>query len=195
MGGNMQKGKQNGADGKKGENQQLIEVKEKDLKQNANLGQARWFFNTQYLNWELYNLLSEEKKKETVFWTIFPLEISNEIERAYINKFPYEKLGKMIFFDFLQQKHVILCNKDNSLAIILHFSKVNSSSVIGFPSNQSNIKKFLSPIECINSPFISYADMHLIPFDLAMFDTFSVKIIFFLPSFLDITSGFRSFKA
>ena len=134
MGGNMQKGKQNGADGKKGENQQLIEVKEKDLKQNANLGQARWFFNTQYLNWELYNLLSEEKKKETVFWTIFPLEISNEIERAYINKFPYEKLGKMIFFDFLQQKHVILCNKDNSLT---HLGIVKRA----IPDNEYIIKK------------------------------------------------------
>ena len=134
MGSNNPKGRQNGPDGKKGENQQLIEVKEKDLKQNANLGQARWFFNTQYLNWELYNLLSEEKKKETVFWTIFPLEISNEIERAYINKFPYEKLDKMIFFDFLQQKHVILCNKDNSLT---HLGIVKRE----IPDNEYNIKK------------------------------------------------------
>ena len=133
MGSNNQKGRQNG-DGRKGENQQLIEVKEKDLKQNANLGQARWFFNTQYLNWELYNLLSEEQIKETVFWTIFPLEISNEIERAYINKFPYEKLDKMIFFDFLQQKHVILCNKDNSLT---HLGIVKRA----IPDNKHIIKK------------------------------------------------------
>ena len=114
MGTNVPKGK-NGQDGKKGENQQLIDVKEKDLKQSANLGTPRWFYNTQYLNWELYNSISEEEEKKKVFWTIFPLEISNEIERAYINKFPYEKLDKMIFFDFLQQKHVLLCNKDNSL--------------------------------------------------------------------------------
>ena len=134
MGGNMQKGKQNSSDGKKGENQQLIEVKEKDLKQTANLGQARWFYNTQYLNWELYNALPKKKMEETVFWTIFPLEISNEIERAYINKFPYEKLDKMIFFDFLQQKHVLLTNKDNSLT---HLGIVKRD----IPDNKSIIKK------------------------------------------------------
>ena len=57
----------------------------------ANLGSARWFYNTQYTNWDLYKNLSEEEKRKKIFWIIFPLEISNEIERAYINKFPYEK--------------------------------------------------------------------------------------------------------
>ena len=129
----MPKGK-NDQDGKKGENQQLIVVKEKDLKQNANLGTSRWFYNTQYLNLELYNSISDEEEKKLVFWTIFPLEISNEIERAYINKFPYEKLDKMIFFDFLQQKHVLLCNKDNSLT---HLGIVKRD----IPDNKSIIKK------------------------------------------------------
>lgn len=115
MGGNIQKGKQNGSEGKKGESQQLIDVNEKDLKQTANLGPYRWFYNTQYISWELYNNLSEEKKKQKIFWIIFPLEVSNDIERAYINKFPYEKLDKMIFFDFLQQKHVLLTNKNDKL--------------------------------------------------------------------------------
>ena len=133
MGNNMPKGKQN-PDGKKGENQQLIDVNEKDLKETANLGSSRWFYNTQYLNWELYNSVSEEEKKKSIFWTIFPLEISNEIERAYINKFPYEKLDKMIFFDFLQQKHVLLCNKDNSLN---HLGIVKRD----IPDNKSIIKK------------------------------------------------------
>ena len=133
MGTNVPKGK-NGQEGKKGENQQLIDVKEKDLKQSANLGTSRWFYNTQYLNWELYNSISEEEGKKKVFWTIFPLEISNEIERAYINKFPYEKLDKMIFFDFLQQKHVLLCNKDNSLT---HLGIVKRDT----PDNKSIIKK------------------------------------------------------
>ena len=103
MGNNTPKGKQNNQDGKNGQNQQLIDIKEKDLKQNANLGKSRWFYNLHFLKWEQYNTLSEEEKK-AVFWTIFPLEISNEIERAYINKFPYEKLDKMIFFDFFGTK-------------------------------------------------------------------------------------------
>ena len=126
MGGNIQKGKQNG--------NQLIDINEKDLKQNANLGSSRWFYNTQFTDWELFNFLTEEEKQKTVFWTIFPLEISNEIERAYINKFPYEKLDKMIFFDFLQQKHVLLCNKDNSLS---HLGIVKRDE----PNNKSIIKK------------------------------------------------------
>ena len=133
MGNNTPKGKQNNQDGKNGQNQQLIDIKEKDLKQNANLGKSRWFYNLHFLKWEQYNTLSEEEKK-TVFWTIFPLEISNEIERAYINKFPYEKLDKMIFFDFLEQKHVLLCNKDNSLN---HVGIVKRDT----PNNKIIIKK------------------------------------------------------
>jgi len=133
MGSNNQKVKQNGADGKR-ENQQLIDVNEKDLKQNANLGTSRWFYNTQYISWELYNSLNEEEKEKSVFWIIFPLETSNEIERAYINKFPYEKAGKMIFFDYLQQKHVLLCNQDNSLN---HLGIVKRAS----PNAKSKIKK------------------------------------------------------
>ena len=130
MGGNIQKEKKNET---KKENQQLIDVKEKDLKQNANLGQSRWFYNTQYISWELYNTLSEDKRNK-IFWTIFPLEISNEIERAYINRFPYEKTDKMIFFDFLQQKHVLICNKDGTFK---HLGIVKRD----IPNNISVIKK------------------------------------------------------
>ena len=131
--GNIQKDKKN-VDGKKGESQQLIDVNEKDLKQTANLGSYRWFYNTQYLSWEIYNSLSEEIKRKHIFWTIFPLEISNEIERAYINKFPYEKLDKMIFFDYLQQKHVLLCNKNDSFC---HLGIVKRD----IPNNNQVIKK------------------------------------------------------
>ena len=131
--GNIQKDKKN-VDGKKGESQQLIDVNEKDLKQTANLGSYRWFYNTQYLSWEIYNSLSEEIKRKQIFWTIFPLEISNEIERAFINKFPYEKLDKMIFFDYLQQKHVLLCNKNDSFC---HLGIVKRD----IPNNNQVIKK------------------------------------------------------
>ena len=118
MGGNIQKNKQNSQENKKGENQQLIEVNEKDLKEVANLGSARWFYNTQYISWDLYKKLSQEEKKKKIFWIIFPLEISNEIERAYINKFPYGKSDKMIFFNYLQKEHVLLINKNDSLSHI-----------------------------------------------------------------------------
>ena len=111
MGGNLQKGKTQDGDGsKKGEVQLLLSVKDKDLKEKENLGTARWFYTTQYLSWELYNNLSNEDKEKTVFWTIYPLEISNEIERAYINKFPYEKNNKIIF--------LIICNKSMSYYVI-----------------------------------------------------------------------------
>ena len=117
MGGNLQKGKTQYGDGeKKGEMQPLFSVKDQDLIESANLGKARWFYTNQYLSWELYNNLSDEDKEKTVFWTIYPLEISNEIERAYINKFPYEKNNKLIFFDNYEHKHVLLCNNDGTLS-------------------------------------------------------------------------------
>ena len=90
MGGNIQKEKPPSSQGnKKGEQEKLVNVKEKDLKHSANLENYRWFYTSQFLSWELYNNLSEEDKEKNVFWTIFPLEISNEIERAYINNFTY----------------------------------------------------------------------------------------------------------
>ena len=65
MGGNIQKGKSQLESGKKGENYpQLFSAKEKDLKQSANLGSARWFYTDQYLSWEIYNNLSEEEKEK-----------------------------------------------------------------------------------------------------------------------------------
>ena len=64
MGGNIQKGKSQLESGKKGENYpQLFSAKEKDLKQSANLGSARWFYTDQYLSWEIYNNLSENNKE------------------------------------------------------------------------------------------------------------------------------------
>ena len=96
MGGNIQKSKQNNND--KGKDQ-LISVTDNDFKQLANLGEYRWFYCTEYTNWGYYNILSEEEKND-VYWNIFPLEKSNEIERSYVNKFPYENDNKLIFFDF-----------------------------------------------------------------------------------------------
>ena len=141
MGGNIQKEKKSET---KKENQQLIDVKEKDLKQNANLGKSRWFYNTQYLSWEIYNTLSEEKKKK-IFWIIFPLETSNDIERAYINKFPYEKNGKMIFFDFFQQKHVLIYNQDNSFKHVglVKRDKPNNITVIKNENNFNTTNNYL----------------------------------------------------
>ena len=133
MGGNIQKEKApTSQGGKKTENQQLIMVKEKELIHSANLENYRWFYASQYFNWELYNPLSEEEK-EKIFWTIFPLEISNEIERAYINKYPYMKNNRMIFFDNYQQKHILGYNINNAFK---HYGLVKRD----IPSNKFIIK-------------------------------------------------------
>ena len=148
MGGNIQKGKPQSDNNKKPENHQLLPIKEKDLKHSANLGRARWYFTRQYLSWELYNNISDEEKRK-VFWTIFPLEISNEIERSFINLFPYEKDNKIIFFDNLQKKHVLLFNKDNTL---VHYGLVkreepNTNFVIKNENNFPNSKQELLLLE------------------------------------------------
>ena len=116
MGGNIQKGKQNNPNDLKNKDQ-LISVTDNDFKQLANLGNYRWFYCTEFQNWGYYNSLTKEEKKN-VYWNIFPLEKSNEIERSYINKFPYENENKLIFFDFLEQKHMYIANENNSMVYL-----------------------------------------------------------------------------
>ena len=116
MGGNIQKGKQNISNDSKGKDQ-LISVSDNDFKQLANLGGYRWFYCTEYKNWGYYDPLPEEIKNN-IFWNIFPLEKSNEIERSYINKFPYESENKLIFFDFLQKKHMYIANENNTMVYL-----------------------------------------------------------------------------
>ena len=112
----MQKGKQNTPNDAKGKDQ-LISVSDNDFKQLANLGNYRWFYCTEIKNWGYYDPLTDEEKND-IYWNIFPLEKSNEIERSYINKFPYESENKLIFFDFLQKKHMYIANENNSMVYL-----------------------------------------------------------------------------
>ena len=116
MGGNLQKGKatppQQG--NKTPAKQQLFDVSENELIKHAELGSFRWFYSTSFTNWELYNLLSEEEKRN-IIWIIFPLEKCYEIERSFTNNFPYEKNNEIIFFNNLQNQHILIENKDNSM--------------------------------------------------------------------------------
>ena len=82
MGGNIQKGKNQNSNNEKGKGQ-LISVSDKDLKELANLGEYRWFYCSDLVNWSYYNDLFNEEK-DNIIWTIFPLESSNEIERSYM---------------------------------------------------------------------------------------------------------------
>ena len=117
MGGNLQKGKGVSGQPQKNEKSQIIPVSDGDLKQVGELGTFRWMYSSSFKNWELYFLLNQEQKKN-VLWNIFPIEKSYEIERAYINKFPYEKDGQIIFFDFLEKKHILIGNKDGSMVYL-----------------------------------------------------------------------------
>ena len=118
MGGNIQKGKtpSDQQNNKKNSKQQqlLPNVSENELKERAYLGNYRWFYSPLFTNWERYNFLTEEQK-EKVIWMIFPLEKSYEIERQYINRYPYEKDNQLIIFDYLQQKHMLIGNKDEKM--------------------------------------------------------------------------------
>ena len=116
MGGNLQKGKATPSqqNNKTPPKPQLFDVSENDLVKQADLGNFRWFYSPSYTSWELYNLLSEEKK-HNVLWIIFPLEKSYDIERSYTNKYPYEKDGQIIIFNNLQNQHMLIENKDNSM--------------------------------------------------------------------------------
>ena len=116
MGGNLQKGKSTSPqqNNKTQAKPQLFDVSENELVKKADLGNYRWFYSPFFINWELYNLLSEEQKKKAI-WIIFPLEQCYEIERSYTNKYPYEKNSEIIIFNYLQNQHILVENKDNSL--------------------------------------------------------------------------------
>ena len=93
---------------------QLLYIEESDLKESAKLGEHRWFYCENYINWEAYNSLSDDQKKKVV-WNIFPIEMSQEIERSFINRFPYENNDKLVIFDYLQNKHMLILNKNNNM--------------------------------------------------------------------------------
>ena len=58
--GNTQKGKKNSSE--KGRDQ-LISVSDTDFKELANLGDYRWFYCSEILNWGNYETLSDKEKK------------------------------------------------------------------------------------------------------------------------------------
>ena len=64
MGGYIQKGKSPSTqqNNKNKTKSQLLPVSEADLKEKVDLGNYRWFYSSDIKNWEMYNLLSEEKK-------------------------------------------------------------------------------------------------------------------------------------
>ena len=43
---------------------QLLNIEDGDLKESAKLGEYRWFYCENYINWEAYSILSEEQKKK-----------------------------------------------------------------------------------------------------------------------------------
>ena len=149
----MQKGKKNINENKAKE--QLISVNDNDFKHLANLGEYRWFYCTECKNWAHYKILSEEEKKN-VIWNIFPLEKSNEIERSYINKFPYENEDKLIFFDFLEQNHMYIANENNSMSYlgivkreipsnikyIKNFARFETNNLLNYFDNELNVYEY-----------------------------------------------------
>ena len=120
MGGNLQKGKSNPNPSNNKNNKpqvKLVPKSEDDFKHQAELGHFRWFYSPDFSSWEIYNLLSEEKK-QNVRWIIFPLEKSYEIERSFVNKITYEEDNRLIVFNYLQKNHMYIENNDNSMGIL-----------------------------------------------------------------------------
>ena len=143
MGGNIQKGKapSDQQNNKKTSNPQLLpDVSENELKEKAYLGNYRWFYSPYFKNWERYNFLTKEQK-EKVIWMIFPLEKSYEIERQYINRYPYERDNQLIFFDNLQQKHMLIGNKDGEMEY-LGIVKRDQPSNIKYIKNLTRFETF-----------------------------------------------------
>ena len=155
MGGNVQKGKtpSEQLNNKNKSNDPLLPtITKEDLKKEADLGDYRWFYLHSYNSWEIYNLLSNEKKLNTI-WNIFPLETSYEIERAFINHFPYEKDNQLIFFNNYANNHMLVRKTDdnsmgefvlvkrdqpNKINYVKNLSRFDTYNLLNYFDNESN---------------------------------------------------------
>ena len=105
----------------------IINIQTGDLKKAPNLGNSRWFYLKNHNEWDEYD---NDINKNNLPWEIFSLEQNTKIERAFVNKFPFESNHLFIVFNYLQNKHLLFKKtKDsmNSYGIVTkeELSKVN----------------------------------------------------------------------
>lgn len=144
----------------------ILSTSKEDMKLESDLMEYRWFWGEKLNSWE--GLTGKEK------WNIFPLEISEKIEQAYVNKFPFEYGEKIILFHYDDSKHVQIKVKNPwKHKLILKEIPCNISII-----RKSIINKF-NPVP-LNNDTVSYhvqlTNKFRIITNYEIFDQFDLKI-------------------
>lgn len=160
----------------------ILNLNANELKILPELNNYRWF----YLITKSKEINTENiSQNKNLIFNIFPYETSYNIEKSFVNKFPYEENGIIIIFNYLQNNHKLFETKNNKISEIGIVIKEN-------PNNLNNIfrriipfdKIILTKIENISNPFQNFLieNLNILPINKLFNLKFEEKILksFFL---------------
>ena len=159
----------------------ILNLNANELKILPELNNYRWF----YLITKSKQINTENIQNKNLIFNIFPYETSYNIEKSFVNKFPYEENGIIIIFNYLQNNHKLFETKNNKISEIGIVIKEN-------PNNLNNIfrriipfdKIILTKIENISNPFQNFLieNLNILPINKLFNLKFEEKILksFFL---------------
>ena len=160
----------------------ILNLNANELKLLPELNNYRWF----YLITKSKQINTENiSQNKNLIFNIFPYETSYNIEKSFVNKFPYEENGIIIIFNYLQNNHKLFETKNNKISEIGIVIKEN-------PNNLNNIfrriipfdKIILTKIENISNPFQNFLieNLNILPINKLFNLKFEEKILksFFL---------------
>lgn len=160
----------------------ILNLNANELKILPELNNYRWFYLI--TKSKEINIENISQNKNLIF-NIFPYETSYNIEKSFVNKFPYEENGIIIIFNYLQNNHKLFETKNNKISEIGIVIKEN-------PNNLNNIfrriipfdKIILTKIENISNPFQNFLieNLNILPINKLFNLKFEEKILksFFL---------------
>ena len=142
----------------------ILNLKENELKIIPELNENRWFY---LINKSKEIITENDFSTKNLIFNIFPYEASYNIEKSYVNKFPYEENGTIIIFNYLQNNHKLFKNKNNKLSEIGIVIKKNPTNlnifrrIIPF----DNIK--LTKVENISMPYQNFLieKLNVVPYN------------------------------
>ena len=76
----------------------IISNNQEDFKIEANLSEYRWYCSHKVYSWA--NITGKEK------WIVFPIELAEKVEQAYVNRVPYQYGEKIVLFKHDDSRHV-----------------------------------------------------------------------------------------
>ena len=143
----------------------LLNLNANELKILPELNNNRWFYLITNSK-EIYdeNIL----QNKNLIFNIFPYETSYNIEKSFVNKFPYEENGIIIIFNYLQNNHKLFETKNNKISEIGFVIKENPKNLNIFYRRIFPFEKIkLTKIENISMPFQNFLieNLNILPYN------------------------------